>query len=46
MMIQLILVLLAFKKSPKFTEFRVPPAVAMSGPDQMISQAGRSTPLL
>jgi hypothetical protein len=38
------------KKAPRFIEFRDPPAVALAGPDQMISRAlygpraGRSSP--
>jgi hypothetical protein len=27
------------KKAPRFIEFRVPPAVVLAGPDQMISRA-------
>jgi hypothetical protein len=34
------------KTAPRFIEFRVPPAVALAGPDQMISRAGRFTPLI
>lgn len=34
------------KKAARFIEFRVPPAVALAAPDQMISGAGHSPPLV
>jgi hypothetical protein len=38
--------LCCYEKSPRFVEFRVPPVVALAGPDQMILRAGRPPPVL
>lgn len=36
----------AMKISPRFTEFQVPTVVTLAGLDQIVSQPGRSPPLL